>query len=405
METVISQPSTSSIATPRSILLSVPIYIYVSVICGMAVILGIIWDISWHMSIGRDGLFSPPHVVVYIGAATAGVFSGYQVLKTSFWGSEFEKSRMVNFWGIFYSSLGGLFCIWGGLAAITSAPFDDWWHNTYGLDVKIFSPPHTVLILGLMFVQLGSMKAVLSILNRKDYIGSLTEAENQKRIKRLQWMFILAAGFWLTTLYTLMFEFLGRWNMHTGFFYQIGSSVILFPIVAASRASGMKWGATYITLVYMIFFWAVNATLRLFPAEPLLGPINNPITTYQTMGFPLILVVPAFFVDLVRDRFIYKNIFLLALLVGATYLISFFTFHYFWGHFIYESAYSRNWFFGSDNWSYSEDMNWDGRYHFGRWSIHNWIDWIKPLSIALVLAYLASLLGITWGNWMKKVVR
>ncbi len=27
---------------------------------------------------------------------------------------------------------------------ITSAPFDDWWHNAYGLDVKILSPPHVV---------------------------------------------------------------------------------------------------------------------------------------------------------------------------------------------------------------------------------------------------------------------
>ena len=32
---------------------------------------------------------------------------------------------------------------------LTSAPFDNWWHNAYGLDVKIVSPPHTLLILGI----------------------------------------------------------------------------------------------------------------------------------------------------------------------------------------------------------------------------------------------------------------
>ncbi len=371
----------------------------------MAVILGIIWDIAWHMSIGRDGLFSSPHVVVYVGAATAGIFSGYQVLKTSFWGNASEKSQMVNFWGVFYSSLGGLFCIWGGLAAITSAPFDDWWHNTYGLDVQIFSPPHTILVLGLMFVQLGSMIAVLSILNRKDYIATLTEEQNKKRHKRLQWMFVLAAGFLLTTLYTLMFEFLGRWNMHKGSFYQIGSSVILLPLVAMARASGMKWGATYIAAVYMIFFWLVNMILRFFPAEPLLGPIVNPITTYQTMGFPIILIVPALAVDWVRDRFIYKNIFLLALFIGATYLVTFFVFHYYWGSFIHSSELARNKFFGSDNWSYNNDANWEGRYKFGRWSTFGIENWAKELGIALILAYLTSLLAIVWGNWMKKVVR
>ena len=91
-------------------LLAIPFYIYMGVFASMAVLAGILWDISWHMSIGRDGLFSPPHDLVYLGATLAGVFSGFQVLKTSFWGNDLEKSKMVNFWGIFYSSLGGLFC-------------------------------------------------------------------------------------------------------------------------------------------------------------------------------------------------------------------------------------------------------------------------------------------------------
>jgi hypothetical protein len=33
----------------------------------------------------------------------------------------------------------------GGFALITSAPFDNWWHSAYSLDVKIVSPPHTLL--------------------------------------------------------------------------------------------------------------------------------------------------------------------------------------------------------------------------------------------------------------------
>ena len=38
---------------------------------------------------------------------------------------------------------------WGGIAMLTSAPFDNWWHAAYGLDVKIVSPPHALLILGM----------------------------------------------------------------------------------------------------------------------------------------------------------------------------------------------------------------------------------------------------------------
>ena len=36
--------------------------------------------------------------------------------------------------------LGVFLAAWGGVAMLTSAPFDNWWHNAYGLDVKIVSP-------------------------------------------------------------------------------------------------------------------------------------------------------------------------------------------------------------------------------------------------------------------------
>ena len=49
---------------------------------------------------------------------------------------------MVRFWG-FRAPLGAWVAIWGAFAMLTSAPFDDWWHNAYGLDVKVLSPPHS----------------------------------------------------------------------------------------------------------------------------------------------------------------------------------------------------------------------------------------------------------------------
>jgi hypothetical protein len=38
---------------------------------------------------------------------------------------------------------------------VTSAPFDNWWHQAYRLDVKILSPPHVLLILGLLAIRFG----------------------------------------------------------------------------------------------------------------------------------------------------------------------------------------------------------------------------------------------------------
>src|SRR5688572_18414287 len=144
---------------------AIPIYLYVTVLSSLSIMVGLIWDISWHMSIGRDGLFSAPHLAIYVGGVTAGIFSGFNVLKITFAGTQEEKNSSVKFWGIFYGSLGNLFCIWGAIAMLSSAPFDDWWHNTYGLDVTILSPPHTVLLLGMIIIQFGAIISVLAYQN------------------------------------------------------------------------------------------------------------------------------------------------------------------------------------------------------------------------------------------------
>ncbi|MDR6564359.1 MULTISPECIES: hypothetical protein [unclassified Arcicella] len=398
-----TQQSKTSFA---SLLLGIPLYVYVVAICSCLVISGILWDIAWHMTIGRDGLFSAPHNLIYIGAAFAGIISGFQVLKTSFWGNASEKGKMVNFWGIFYSSLGGMLCIWGGFAAGTSAPFDDWWHNTYGLDVQIFSPPHTVLLLGLIAIQIGAMIMVLAILNRKEKIASLSTEQNKARINRLRWIFIFTAGMVLATAYTFMFEFLGRWNMHGALFYQIGSALFPMLIIAFSRASDSKWGATYAALIYMVYYIAINATLRIFPAEPLLGPIANPVTNYQTTAFPLLLVFPALVIDILKVKFATQDDWVLAVLMGFGFLATFLIIQYPAGNFLLESPYARNWFFQSDAWSYSSDADWQYRYKFAPWDVTTGVSaWATGGGVALVLGVLSAKVGLMWGKWMQKVQR
>ncbi|MEZ4905395.1 MAG: hypothetical protein R2822_28340 [Spirosomataceae bacterium] len=183
--------------------LGIPPYLYAVVFSSFCVIVGLIWDICWHLSIGRDGLFSPPHVVIYVGAVVSGLFSGYQVLHTTFKGNAIEKAKSVKVWGFFYCSLGALFCIWGALMMLTSAPFDDWWHNTYGLDVQILSPPHTVLALGIIGVQFG---AIVSVLSAKNQLTSqpFTSPLMLQRLRRLQWLFALSGGFLITMWFTLL---------------------------------------------------------------------------------------------------------------------------------------------------------------------------------------------------------
>ncbi|TDB64679.1 hypothetical protein [Arundinibacter roseus] len=377
----------------------IPAYVYAVVFSSFCVITGLIWDICWHISIGRDGLLSPPHLVIYLGAVVSGLFSGYEVLRNTFGGSPEEKSRRVKIWGFFYSSLGALFCIWGAFAMLTSAPFDDWWHNTYGLDVTILSPPHTVLALGIIGVQFGAIVSVLSIRNQS------WGQKSTRHQKTLFILFALSAGFLLTMWFTLLSEEIHRMASHSSGYYKI--SAVAFPVflLAFGRAFPGKWTITAVTLVYTLIMLLTLWIIPLFPAEPKLGPILNHIDHYQGFEFPLLLVIPALVMDVLRHRFAYKNDWLLSLILGGAFLLVFFVVQWFFGGFLLESPYARNWFFGSHYWYFGNSPDWEYRYAFAPWNLESTPKLLTGLGLALVFSIASARLGLVWGSWMKNIQR
>src|SRR5581483_8219957 len=109
-------------------------YVALTVAAAASTVLGVIWDISWHRSIGRDTLWTPAHLAIYFGGLLAGAGSAWLVFSTTFGHDDARRAAAVRFWG-FRAPLGAWLCIWGAIAMLTSAPFDNWWHNAYGLDV------------------------------------------------------------------------------------------------------------------------------------------------------------------------------------------------------------------------------------------------------------------------------
>ena len=121
---------------------AIPWYLWCALLSSTSVALGAHWDIAWHRSIGRDTFWSPPHLMIYAAAVLAALASGSQILKATFTRGEAPGTvRVLGFRG----PLGAFIAAWGGITMLTSAPFDDWWHNAYGLDVEILSPPHSLL--------------------------------------------------------------------------------------------------------------------------------------------------------------------------------------------------------------------------------------------------------------------
>lgn len=372
-----------------------PFYLYATVLASLSIIIGLIWDISWHTSIGRDGLLSAPHLAIYLGGITAGLFSGYRVLQITFAGSDYERGKAVKFWGFFFGSLGNLFCIWGAIAMLTSAPFDDWWHNTYGLDVTILSPPHTVLLLGMITIQFGAMISVLAYQN----LQTVSDAAR----RRFNQLFALSSGFVLCMIYTMASEFLGRHDMHGVLFYQVAS--VLFPLflIAFSASSTSRWGATQAALVYTVFMMVINWILPLFPATPRLGPVLNPITTFQPFDFPLLILVPALAIDWITYRYAHMNTWLRTLTYAVMFLILLFSVQWPFGNLLMASH--GHWFFATSQWYFGANPNWEYRYAYAPWMISSGVDLAKGLGVALVIAVLSARVGLTWGNWMKRIMR
>src|SRR5262245_7615410 len=67
---------------------------------GLCLTVGILWDISWHATIGRDAFWTPAHMIIYLGGTLGGVACGYLVLKTTWRGTAAERAVSVRIWGM-----------------------------------------------------------------------------------------------------------------------------------------------------------------------------------------------------------------------------------------------------------------------------------------------------------------
>src|SRR5215216_2953789 len=90
---------------------------YTASFAAACVMVGVYWDISWHMSIGRDSFWTPAHLLIQAGGLIAGFTSGYVALKTTFAGTPADRAATVGFWG-FRAPLGAWVSVWGCIAML-----------------------------------------------------------------------------------------------------------------------------------------------------------------------------------------------------------------------------------------------------------------------------------------------
>ena len=92
----------------------------------------------------------------------------------------------------------------------------------------------------------------------------------------------------------------------------------------------------------LAFLWI----LPLFPAEPKLGPVFREVTHFIPWEFPLLIIVPAFVMDLIMQRTAAWRPLVRALVVGLAFFAAFIAVQWPFADFMMTPA-ARNWFFGS----------------------------------------------------------
>ena len=395
--TVPTHAPRAEIAITRSAAIAWPLH---AVLFSSACILvGLIWDISWHSTIGRDTFWSPPHLLEQLGAIVSGLSCGWLVLRTTFAGTPEQRGASVKFWG-FRGPFGAWVTIWGTFVMITSAPFDNWWHNAYGLDVRIISPPHVVLGLGMLAIALGAMLMVLAAQNR---------ATEPAEVQRLGWAYALASGLIVGLVGTFVTEYSSRPNdMHNVLFYTVAGGVFPLFLVAFARSGRLRFPATTTAGLYMAIILAMMWMLQLFPAQPKLAPIYNAVTHMVPPEFPLLLIVPAFGMDLLLQRAGRRHDWLVAVALGASFVVLLAALQWFFGEFLLSPA-ARNFVFAADQWAYMVRPG-DWRYEF--WEVPTDAAGnlslpllAKGLGFAALLAAASARIGLWWGNGMSRVMR
>ncbi len=228
-------------------------------------------DVAWHITLGRDdALFTAPHTSIVLGlgfiflAGLVGV--AYASLQQVDTGLRWKAVRIP--WSTLpLLALGG--------AALLGFPLDEIWHQTYGVDVTMWSPTHMLMILGASFSGLASW---------------LVLAEAGVRPTQSRWgrgMLVVAA--WLT-LQGLSAP-LGEFSFGVPQFQQIFHPLILciasgFALVAIRLVHGRFWG---------LGITVVNVILMTTNALSLGGDTAGPVETRDAGLF----VVSALVVELV----------------------------------------------------------------------------------------------------------
>lgn len=252
--------------------------------------LGVYWDIAWHIDIGRDSFFSPPHIFIYAFMLI--------VLTTSLYGLLRDGRDTPFHLKVGRSRLhpGMLIVAVGAMLVLFFAPADDLWHRVFGPDATLWGPMHLIGLLGFTMATFGGLLS--SWLER-----SLNP--KRQRLLNLTTLFFAIILLGWTMLYLAEFEY------GIQFFPMFWYSFLLtglptFALVLIAKLNPFPWAATLTA-----FFFSV---LRLLLSGFLMTTAYFDLAGDNRPHIPLLL-----FTGLVADILVQRKVplWLTGLLLGV----------------------------------------------------------------------------------------
>lgn len=335
----------------------------------------LLWDYSWECTVGIDLFWSYPHIAIYAGVALAAVGASFGLRTNE--GIAIGRRR---------APLGAWIALWGTLAFLTATLFDRWWQISYGLGAGIWHPPQ--ILKAISFVAIGIGAALCSV--------------------RWPILFSFAGGsiLALTGVMTVTMCYANR--QHGAGFYQLACAVYPVTLVAVAAAGRQKFSATLSALAALGLGLLVLWLIPLIPGSPQVAPIYHPRDHLMPPPFPLLLMVPAFAIDLVlrvfpgrEQRFQNER---RAVECGLAFFLIFTVIQWNFSRFLLSPG-AENWFFagGGVHWPFFLKLDSAARISF--WKLRgDEINFAKGLWCAF-LAIVGARAGLAIGAWMKNIKR
>jgi hypothetical protein len=241
-------------------------------------LLGVYWDIAWHIDIGRDTFFTMPHNFIYSGMLL--------VLLTTAWGLFSDTRATVFHWRIAGRNVhpGMLIAVVSAALILFFAPADELWHQFFGVDATLWGPMHLVGLTGFTFFTLSGM--TIAWLERE------LAAPAQKPLFERVTLFFAAALLGNLMLFLAEYEF-NIPQFPIDFHPLLLAVLSVFPLVLIAKIYPRAYAATKVVLIFTAIRLAMHLWLSTTSGMELAGD-SKPV-------FPVLLLT-ALAIDLTHKR-------------------------------------------------------------------------------------------------------